>query len=73
MIQIQIFTVSGKLVKTLDETIYNSPSHVANLIWNGLDDFGDNIGRGVYVYKLKIRSLQDGSTTHVFEKLVLLN
>ena len=73
MVQIQIFTVSGKLVKTLDETIYNSPSHVANLFWNGLDDFGDNIGRGVYVYKLKIRSLQDGSTTHVFEKLVLLN
>ena len=73
MIQIQIYTVSGKLVKTLDETIYNSPSHVANLNWNGLDDFGDNIGRGVYVYKLKIRSLQDGSTTHVFEKLVLLN
>ncbi|WP_018344611.1 type IX secretion system sortase PorU [Cytophaga aurantiaca] len=73
MIQIQIFTVSGKLVKTLDETIYNSPSHVASLFWNGLDDFGDKIGRGVYVYKVKIRSLQDGSTTHVFEKLVLLN
>jgi hypothetical protein len=73
MLQIQIFTVSGKLVKTLDETIYNSPSHVASPAWDGLDDFGDKIGRGVYVYRLKIRSLQDGSTTHVFEKLVLLN
>ena len=73
MVQVQIYTVSGKLVKTLDETIFNSPSHVANLTWDGLDDYGDKIGRGVYVYKLKIRSLQDGSTTHVFEKLVLLN
>lgn len=73
MVQIQIFTVSGKLIKTLDETIYNSPSHVASLFWDGLDDFGDKIGRGVYVYKVKIRSQQDGSTTHVFEKLVLLN
>lgn len=73
MVQVQIYTVSGKLVKTLDETIFNSPSHVSNLTWDGLDDYGDKIGRGVYVYKLKIRSLQDGSTTHVFEKLVLLN
>jgi len=73
LIQIQIYTVSGKVVKTLDETLYNSPSHVSNLTWNGLDDFGDKIGNGVYVYKLKIRSLQDGSTTHVFQKLVLLN
>ncbi len=72
MIQIQIYTVSGKLVKTLDETVYNSPSHISDINWDGLDDYGDKIGRGVYVYKLKIRSLQDGSTTHVFEKLVLL-
>ncbi len=72
-IQLQVYTVSGKLVKTLEETLYNSPSHVSNLTWNGLDDFGDKIGNGVYVYKLKIRSLQDGSSTHVFQKLVLLN
>lgn len=72
MIQIQIYTVSGKLVKTLDHTVYNSPSHISDINWDGLDDYGDKIGRGVYVYKLKIRSLQDGSTTHVFEKLVLL-
>lgn len=73
MIQVQVFTVSGKLIKTLDETVYNSPSHVGSIHWDGLDDYGDKIGRGVYVYKLKIRSLQDGSTTHVYEKLVLLN
>lgn len=72
MVQVQIYTVSGKLVKTLDETIYNSPSHVASLSWDGLDDYGDKIGRGVYVYKVKIRSQQDGSTAHVFEKLVIL-
>ncbi|MBC7451544.1 MAG: type IX secretion system sortase PorU, partial [Cytophagales bacterium] len=73
MVQVQVYTVSGILVKTLDETIYNSPSHVSSLSWNGMDDYGDKIGRGVYVYKLKIRSLRDGSTTHVYEKLVLLN
>jgi hypothetical protein len=73
LIQVQVYTVSGKLIKTLDETVYSSPSHIGNIHWDGLDDYGDKIGRGVYVYKLKIRSLQDGSTTHVFEKLVLLN
>ena len=73
MVQIQVYTVSGILIKTLDETVYNSPAHVSGLSWNGLDDYGDKIGRGVYVYKLKIRSLYDGSTTQVYQKLVLLN
>jgi hypothetical protein len=72
-VQIQIFTVAGTLVKTLDESFYNAPSHISGLNWNGLDDFGDKIGRGVYVYRIKVRSMTDGSTAQVYQKLVLLN
>ncbi|MFN8417490.1 MAG: type IX secretion system sortase PorU [Cytophagaceae bacterium] len=72
-VQVQVFTVAGTLVKTLDEVFYNAPSHISGLNWNGLDDFGDKIGRGVYVYKIKVRSMTDGSTAQVYQKLVLLN
>lgn len=72
-VQVQIFTVAGTLIKTLEETFYNAPGHINGLNWNGLDDFGDKIGRGVYVYRIKVRSMTDGSTAQVFQKLVLLN
>ena len=43
-----------------------------DLQWNGRDDYGDRIGRGVYVYRLKVRA-EDGSSANEFEKLVILN
>jgi len=70
---IQIYTVSGKMIKSIDHVAMASSIHVSGLNWDGRDDFGDKIGKGVYVYKIKVRSLRDGSTTHQFQKLVLLN
>lgn len=70
-VQVQIFTVSGKLVKTLSnyqvcEGYRNSP-----LEWNGKDDFGDQLAKGVYIYRLKIRTA-DGEAAEKLERLVLL-
>ena len=72
-VQIQVFTSTGKLIKTLDTDISNSNSHFSNLSWDGKDDFGDNIGKGVYVYKVKVASKIDGATVNKYEKLVILN
>lgn len=71
-VQVQIFTVSGKLVKTLETVILCEGYRSDKLEWDGLDDYGDKIGKGVYVYKLKV-SAKDGSSAEKFEKLVLLN
>jgi len=35
-------------------------------------DFGSKIGRGVYIYRLKVRTTI-GQTAERFEKLVILN
>lgn len=70
---LQVYTISGKLIKTLRKEIYQSDSHISNLYWDGRDDFGDKIGKGVYVYKLEIRSIRDGSKEHKYQKLVILN
>jgi hypothetical protein len=72
-IQVQIFTISGKLVKTLQTTAYSSKAHIADLSWNGRDEYNDVLARGVYVYRINVRSQQDGSKTSKFEKLVILN
>ncbi len=71
-VQIQVFTVSGKLVKTISEIVNTDGFKVDPIDWNGRDDFGDKLGRGVYVYKLKVRS-PDGEAVEKFEKLVILN
>jgi hypothetical protein len=70
---VSIYTVSGKLIKTLDNRFYGCGSHISDINWDGKDDFGDNIGKGVYVYKLHIRSLRDGSNNFKYQKLVILN
>ncbi len=75
-IMIQIFSVSGKLIKTLyGQSSADGKANSAlsrDITWNGTDDFGDFIGKGVYVYKLTVRSPLTGSTATKFEKLVKL-
>ena len=74
---IQIYTVSGKLIKTLQgssvsDNINGTTTLFRGLPWNGKDDFGNKIGKGVYVYKLTARSKATGNKAVKFEKLVIL-
>ncbi|WMJ75612.1 type IX secretion system sortase PorU [Cytophagaceae bacterium ABcell3] len=70
---VQIYTVSGTLIRTLDGRCYACSSHFEDIHWDGRDDFGDKIGKGVYVYKVNVRSLRDGSSNFKYQKLVILN
>lgn len=69
--QVQIFTVSGRLVKTINESVQCDGFRSKGIAWNGLDDFGDQLAKGVYVYHLKVRT-PDGETAEKTEKLVIL-
>lgn len=71
-VELQIFTISGKLVKTITEFVNAEGNRSDPITWDGRDDFGDKIGRGVYIYKLKVKS-KDGGTAEKLEKLVILN
>jgi hypothetical protein len=71
-VQVQIFTVSGKIVKTINETVQTDGNLSRSITWDGLDDFGSKIGKGVYVYKLKVQSIYNSSSAEKIEKLVIL-
>lgn len=71
-VRIQIFTVSGKIVKTIDGFFSTDGFRVGPIPWDGKDDFGDKIGTGVYVYKIQVRAT-NGEVADKFEKLVILN
>ncbi len=70
-VSVQIFTVSGKLVKSIVQPVRSQGYRVDDIQWDGKDDYGDAIGKGVYVYKLTVRD-SEGQSAHKFEKLVLL-
>jgi len=73
---IQIYTVSGRLVKTLEQTVLSDGGlRLDNCIeWDGRDDFGDQLARGVYLYKVGVRTNAENglSGESDFQKLVLL-
>ena len=54
-IKIQIYTVSGKLVREIDETELG-PIHIGvnktSFAWDGTDQFGDRLANGVYLYRV---------------------
>ena len=76
-VMVQVYTVSGKLVKTLqgNSTTGNKGGNASlfrGLPWDGKDDFGDRIGKGVYVYKLTVKSISTNKKAVKYEKLVIL-
>lgn len=71
-VQVQIFTVSGKMIKSIDASMQTDGYRSEPIPWNGLDEYGDKIGRGVYVYRLQIKT-RDGKSAEKIEKLVILN
>ncbi len=69
---IQIYSPSGKLVKTIRHQESTASGYrIGPIEWNGKDDFGDRIGRGVYFYRLRVKS-SNGKSAEQQQKLVLL-
>lgn len=71
-VQVQVITITGKIVWTKNQTITTEGFLSRELNWDGRDDFGDKIGKGVYIYKLTVKSTLTGSKSEKYEKLVIL-
>jgi len=71
-VQVQIFTVTGKVVKTINQTVITEGFLSREITWDGRDDFGDKIGKGVYIYRLKVKSTLTNKISEKVEKLVIL-
>jgi hypothetical protein len=71
-VQVQVFTISGKIVCTKNQTITTEGFLSREITWDGRDDFGDKLGKGVYVYKLTVQSLLSNQRIEKYEKLVIL-
>lgn len=69
-VQLMIMTVSGKVVKTINQTVNTEGFRVTPIPWDGLDDYGDKLAIGTYIYKIKVKA--EDKVIEQYEKLVIL-
>jgi hypothetical protein len=70
-VMLQVFSISGKLVWQHRQQIISEGFLSREISWDGRDNFGHKLAKGVYVYKLTVKTLTGKTTTKV-EKLVIL-
>ena len=71
-VYIDIYSVAGRLVKTIEENIFASGYRVDDIQWNARDEFGSSLGKGLYLYKIKVISRELNLVRESdFEKLVI--
>ena len=71
-VQVQIMTITGKVIKSINKQITTDGFLCREITWDGKDDFGDRIGKGVYIYKLTVKSVLSDKKAEKIEKLVIL-
>ena len=70
LVQIHIYSLTGRVIKTIQKTINTAGNRSSELEWDARDEYGDKVGRGVYFYRIKI--LCPGiKPRSVIEKLVV--
>lgn len=55
-LQIQIMTITGKVVKEIDLAelgLIRIGNNITDYAWDGTDDFGDRLANGVYLYRVR--------------------
>ncbi len=71
LVTLRIMTITGKVVKTIVKTINSPGNRSSELEWDGRDEYGAKLGRGVYLYQLLVRT-SEGKQQQKLEKLVIL-
>lgn len=70
-VRIKIYTIAGRLIKTLD-TFEPSASSLLRIDWDGKDEDGSDLASGIYLYKVIVRNPQRNQQIEVLEKLAIV-
>lgn len=68
-----IYNDHGALMRFTQLDIDQAPYWVDLLDFNSVDDYGKNLGAGLYLARLIVRSKKDGSTAQAVTKLIITN
>lgn len=74
---VQIYTISGRVVKTLEALLPANDGAIRLddcIEWDGKDEYGDQLARGVYLYQVRVKTVGGSNRggESDFSKLVIL-
>ena len=69
-VSVQIMTITGRVIRELHKQVLTEGNRSTDMEWDGRDEQGQRIGRGVYLYKLRVSA--GGQWKEILEKLVIL-
>ena len=72
-VSIQIFSMKGEMVKTLNYSYTSSPAVINDIVWDGRGAGGAQLYNGIYVYKIVLTSKSDGTKNQQYQKLIIIN
>lgn len=68
---IKVYTVAGRLIREIKTDPSQLKTDFNHIPWDGMDQDGDNIANGVYLYRIYAKS-SDGKTCKVTQKLAVV-
>lgn len=56
-VQLAVFTMEGKVVKTMKQSVMNNGTRNISITWDGRDDAGRKLHAGTYFYRIIVQSI----------------
>ncbi len=69
-VTIKIYTIAGRLIQKIEKQ--NVIEKFVRIDWDGKDSDGDQLGNGVYLYKIIINSLDNSKSSEALGKLAII-
>jgi len=70
-VEISVFDIKGQLLKVIKEKIRTEGFNSEPIEWNGISDTGNSLSKGIYIYRLKLKT-KNGTEEYATNKLVFL-
>lgn len=70
-VKVDILSITGKIIKVLNHAIKTEGNRSNEVEWDGRDEWGDKVARGVYLYRLVVRT-PEGKTATKTKPLVVI-
>lgn len=65
-----IYDILGRSVRSFASGVQAAGNHTT--VWDGVDDFGNQVSSGIYIYRVKAVSLPDGKILDKSSKMILM-
>jgi hypothetical protein len=71
-VSLYIYTLQGVLVKTIEKAIYSSGFSEEEIYWDGRSEHGASLAKGMYIYRLNVKSEDSGLEEQMSNQMILI-